>query len=302
MSRPSPALDVVCLGMATHDLVAAVDAYPPADSKTEVVELLEQGGGPAATAAVAIARLGGKVALVAAVGDDGRGERILRELADEGVDVSHCVRPAGSVSPVSMVAVDRSTGSRAIFYYRGTAKLLPAHVDPRLIASARVLLADANLPEAALEACGAARQLGVPVVLDAGEPKPGVEELMALADYPVPPIDAAGRLSGEEDPERAAAALLRGSARAVVVTLGSEGYAVATPAGVWRERAFEVRAVDTTGAGDAFHGAFALALAWGMDVRGAARFAAAAAALKCREPGGRTGLPSLVEVEALLEG
>jgi sugar/nucleoside kinase (ribokinase family) len=286
--------------MATHDLVAAVDGFAPPDSKVRVDDLLEQGGGPAATAAVAIARLGGRVALVSAVGADHRGEQILAELAAEGVDVSGCVRPAGSRSPVSMVTVERVTGSRNIHNYTGTASLAPSDVDPEVVAAAGLLLVDANLPEAAAAACRAARRAGVPVVLDAGEPKAGVEDLVALADYPVPPIGAARWLTGESEPERAALALLRGPARAVVVTMGTDGYVVASAEGVWREPAFRVEVVDTTGAGDAFHGGFAFSLARGTPAREAARFGAAVAALKCRRPGGRTGLPSLAEVEALL--
>ncbi len=300
LSRRSPDFDVLCLGLANHDMVAAVEGYPLPDSKVEVMDLVEQGGGPAATAAVAVARLGGRVAILMAVGDDERGDRILEGLAVEGVDVSRCVRVRGAVSPVSFVVVDRSAATRAIFRYSGTMKLSAADVDPELVASARVLLVDTHMPEAALEAAAIARRSGVPVVLDAGEPKSGLESLMSVADYPTPPLETAQWLSGEQDPERAALAMLRDEARAVVVTMGADGHLVVSGEGMWRERAFEVDVVDTTGAGDAFHGGFALALAQGQPVRDAARFGAAVAALKCREPGGRSGLPTMSEVENLL--
>lgn len=300
MSGSSPRLDVLCVGYACHDLVASVSNFPRIDTKTEVERLLEQGGGPAATASVAIARLGGKVALLSAVGDDERGKRILRDLEAEGVDVSACVADPGTTSPLSLVVVDRLGGTRTIFYASGTMKLRERDLAPELVASAKVMLVDTDLQEATPRACGMARQAGVPVVLDAGEPKPAVHELLPLADYPAPPLETARWLTGEREPEEAARALLRGNARAVVVTMGADGYVVATPEGVWRDPAFRVEAVDTTGAGDAFHGGFALALARGMGAREAARFAAAVAALKCRKPGGRTGLPTLAEVEALL--
>ncbi len=295
-----PAFDVLCLGFANHDMIAAVEGYPPPDSKNEVLDLLEQGGGPAATAAVAIARLGGRVALLAAVGDDQTGERVLREVAAEGVDASHCPRRQGAVTAVSLVIVDRSAATRAVFRYSGTMKLLPADVDPALVKSARVLLIDAHMPEAALAAASIARQGSIPVVLDSGEPKEGLGELMAVADYPAPTAAAARWLTGEQDVERAARSLLREPARAVVATMGAGGYVIATPEAVRREPAFLVDAVDTTGAGDAFHGGLALALAWGQPIEEAARFGAAVAALKCCKPGGRTGLPTLPEVEELL--
>lgn len=299
MSEPMRSLDVLCVGLANHDLLMPVEGYPPPDTKIEVLDLREQGGGPAATAAVAIARLGGRVALLAAVGDDERGKGILAELAREGVEVSFCPRSPGP-SSVSVVIVDRPAGTRTIFRYPGSAELKEEQVDPTLVQCARVLLVDAHMPEAAREATRIAREAGVPVVLDPGEPKTGLERLLEGADYPIPPVETALWATGETDPERAAARLLHEGARAVIVTLGAEGYVVATGEGIRRESAFRVEVVDTTGAGDAFHGGFAFALAQGSPVREAARFAAAVAALKCRKPGGRTGLPTLPEVRGLL--
>ena len=300
MSGSGRSLDVLCVGLANEDVLMAVEGYPPADAKVEVLDLAEQGGGPAATAAVAVARLGGRVALLAAVGDDWRGERILAELEGEGVDVSRCPRLVGASSPLSLVVVDRSAGTRNVFRHPGTATLRPEHVDRDLVLAARVVLVDAHMPEAALAAAGLARGAGSIVLLDVGEPKAEMERLVATADYPVPPLSTAIRMTGETEPERAAAALLHPAARAVIVTMGSAGHVVATREGTWREPAFPVRVVDTTGAGDAFHGGFAFALAQGRPVRDAARFAAAVAALKCRKPGGRAGLPTLPEVKRLL--
>ncbi len=293
-------LDVLCVGFANQDLLLEVDGYPPQDSKIDVRRLMEQGGGPAATAAVAIARLGGRVALVSALGADRLGEQMLTDLAAEGVDTSYCPPLPGVQSALSVVVVDRAAGTRNIFTYRGTAELGPERVDPAAVRRARVLLLDANLPQASLAAARLAHEAGIPVLLDSGVPRPGLETLFAMADYPMPPQITARWATGEEDPERAARAMLRGRAKAVVVTMGADGYVVATPEGVWREPAFKVEVVDSTGAGDAFHGGFAYAFAKGASVREAARFGAAVAALKCRRLGGRTGLPRLPEVEALL--
>lgn len=300
MTQSRTQLDVLCVGYATHDLVAPVPSYPSPDSKVEVPDLGEQGGGPAASAAVAVARLGGRVALVTAVGDDPRGESILSGLTRERVDVSHCHRVPGASSPLSLIVVDRAAGTRTIIYHRGGARLRPEQVPPDLVARARVVLVDSLMPGAALEAARLAQQSGVPVVLDSGEMKPGVRALLASADYPVPPIRAAIDITGQSEPRLAALALLKRGVRGVVVTMGADGYVVASPDGIHREGAFEVDVVDTTGAGDAFHGGFAYGLAREWPIRRAARFAAAVAALKCRKPGGRAGLPSLAEVEAFL--
>ncbi len=293
--------DVLCVGIAVQDVLLSVEGYPPADAKVRVSGVVEQGGGLAATAAVAVARLGGRAALVAAVGDDPRGAQMLEELAREGVDVSACRRCVGAVSPFSTVVVDRFSGTRTIFFCPGSTALPPDAVEPSLVRGARVLLVDALRVEAAERAALVAREAGIPVVFDAGEPGPE-PRLMALADYPIPPLWAAREVSGEGDPERAALALLRAPAKGVIVTMGPAGYVVATSEGLWREAAFEVETVDTTGAGDAFHGAFALGLAWGYPVRRAARLGAAVAALKCRKPGGRMGLPGFAEVRALVDG
>jgi sulfofructose kinase len=303
LSQSTGLLDVLCVGFATHDLLAAVAGYPPSDAKTQVIDLEEQGGGPAATAAVAVARLGGGVALVAAVGDDQRGETILAELEREEVDVSHCRRIPGARSPLSLIVVDRSTGTRSVLYSRGSATLMPEYVPADLVARARVVLVDAMMPGAALEAARLAQEAGVPVVLDAGALKPGVKTLLASVDYPVPPLSTAVQITGESDPGMAALSLLRKGMGAVVVTMGADGYVVASRSeGVIREESFQVKVVDSTGAGDAFHGGFAFALARDYPLRKAARFASAVAALKCRRPGGRAGLPSLAEVQTLLSG
>jgi sulfofructose kinase len=303
LSESTGSLDVLCVGFATHDLLAAVSSYPPSDAKTEVIELEEQGGGPAASAAVAVARLGGRVALVAAVGDDERGETILAGLQREGVDVSHCRRVAGAQSPLSLVVVDRSAGTRSVLYHRGSATLMPEHVPAELVASARVVLVDAMMPGAALEAARLAQQVGVPVILDAGTLKPGVKTLLASVDYAIPPLATAMQIAGESEPGMAALALLRKGMAAVIVTMGHDGYVVASwNDGVIRGESFQVEVVDSTGAGDAFHGGFAFALARDYLVPEAARFASAVAALKCRVPGGRAGLPTLAEVQTLLSG
>ncbi len=293
-------LDVLSLGFANHDLLLVVDGYPPADSKRDALDLLEQGGGPAATAAVAVARLGGRVALLTTVADDQRGERILSDLAREGVDVSYCSRAPGAISALSLIVVDASAGTRTIFRYRGSLRPELERLDPKLVKGARVLLVDGHLPESALQAARIAREAGLPVVLDPGEPKPALEELLGLADYPISPLHTALWATGESDPEQAALGLLRRGAKAAIVTQGASGYLLATEEGVRQEPAFQVKVVDTTGAGDAFHGGFAFALARGRSVEEAARFAAAVAALKCRKLGGRAGLPTLAEVEALL--
>jgi sulfofructose kinase len=303
LAESTGSLDVLCVGFATHDLLAAVSSYPPADAKTEVMDLDDQGGGPAATAAVAIARLGGRVAMVAAVGDDRRGEAILAELGREGVDVSACIRVPGAKSPLSIVIVDRSAGTRSAFSHRGSATLMPEQVPADLVARARVVLVDAMMPGAALEAARLAQEAAVPVVLDAGTMKPGVKTLLASVDYAIPPLATAVQMTGESDPGMAALSLLRKGMVAVVVTMGPDGYALASwNDGVLREGSFQVKVVDSTGAGDAFHGGFAFALARDFDVPEAARFASAVAALKCRKPGGRAGLPGLAEVQTLLSG
>ena len=286
-------LDVFCVGHASYDLVFAVPHHPGPDEKMFADQFIGCGGGPAANAAVIAARLGYQAGFCGFLGNDLYGQMHYAELEGEGVDTRWVVR-GHSATPVSAVLV-KPDGARALVSYKGeTGILSPDDVDFTAV-SAAVLLFDGHEPRIS----GALADRDVPKVLDAGSLHAGTESLMFRVDYLVASEKFARQWLGEDDPERALRMLAERSP-AVVITLGERGLIWMRSGEMGRIAAFEVDPVDTTGAGDAFHGAFAAALAAGMEWTEVLRFASAAGAACCTVMGARPGLPDRTHVERLL--
>lgn len=289
---------VVCVGIAVMDKIFGVTEIPIEPTKVFAKSYKEIGGGPAATGAVAVARLGGDAVLWARVGDDPVGRRIVEEIAEWGV-TPRVRRVPNALSGVSGVLVD-AEGERLIVAFADPdldqdPSWLPFHE----LAEAGAVLADMRWPRASEAVLRRAREVSVPTVLDADLAFDDVaHHLVALADYAVFSRPALVRFSGlpeVEDGLHRAAAICPGT---IGVTIGQDGFVWLEDGQLHRVAGVKVTAVDTLGAGDVFHGAFALAIAEGRAVTDAARFANVAAALKCTRPGGRAGIPTRGEVEA----
>ena len=293
---------VISLGISVLDQVWEVPAIPTEPTKVTAIAQRETGGGMAATAAIAVAALGGRAALWGRLGEDWAAGQLAAMLERLGVDVTYLRRFPDARTPVSAVLVDRA-GERLLAVYPGHG--LPA--DPVWlpldeVAEAGAVLADCRWPEGALALFEAARRHGVPSVLDA-DVLPDPDSLAPLAATADVAIFSERGLAGFTQMTDPAAGLARAAEVApglVGVTLGANGFR-------WREGththqipAFPVGVTDTTGAGDVFHGAYALALAEGRNKREAALFASAAAALKCARGRGWDGLPDRPTVEAML--
>jgi ribokinase len=291
---------VVALGLASYDILGVVPSYPDRDSKVRLSAVALAGGGPAATAAAAAARLGARTAFIGAVGDDDFGRAILRGLAEVGVDVSFAVVAPGGRSPLSFVAIDGGDASRTVFHApTDVAPLVPGAIDWSCLDGAGVLLIDGRQVAAQREAAGRARRAGAIVVLDAERIDDDMRGLLALTDVCIASEALARELA--PDDEGALARLAALGPRDVVVTLGARG-SVGRAAGgpLVRQPIFAVDAVDTTGCGDVYHGAYAVGLVRGDDLAGCMELAAAAAALKCRGLGGRAALPTAAELDAFV--
>lgn len=298
---PQPRFDIICLGHSAVDYLAVVPHMPALDSKMEMLDFSIQGGGPAATAAVTAARLGAGTAFIGQTGDDEFGKYMLRELVKEGVDVSRVVRRVGAGSQFSFIMVDRKTGKRTIVWTRSELPPMQAsQLDENFLRSCRVLHVDRHEPGAARRAAGWVHDSDGIVSMDAGTYKPEVEELLPMVDVLITSHVFARDATGEEDPALCARAMLRGR-KIAGVTLGERGSWFATPDEEFHVPAFEVNVVDTTGAGDVFHGAFAYGLSQCWDARRCAVFASAVAALKCTKLGGRAGIPTREQAEALIK-
>lgn len=299
MSTPAT---VVCLGAAFLDHLFQVDTIPAGPEKTFARAYAHYGGGMAATAAVAVARLGGAARFWGRLGDDAVGDTIAAELTHYGVDVTGIRRIAGAQSPVSAVILDND-GERLLAAFPGDGLAVdPSWLPLKQLDAAAAVLADTRWPEGAAALLDAARQRRLPAVLDAEVgPTPIPVDLITRADHVI--FSAAGleQTTGTTDPAAGLARAQGLTAATVGVTSGAAGYHWLDTAGALRHTpALALAAVDTLGAGDVFHGAYTLALAEGRSVAAAGRFACTAAGLKCARAGGRAAIPDRAEVEARL--
>ncbi len=300
MTKTAPV--IACTGIAVLDHVFTTTSFPKGGGKHFASGYLEVGGGPAATAAVAIARLGGTAHFWGRVGDDATGGRILAELGEWGVDVWHAKLCPDARSPVSAVVVD-DTGERMIIAFAD------AELDPSpdwlpldAVAGLDAVMVDARWPQGSQSVLSAAKAHGIPSVLDAdATPDDAARALMPLASHIAFSTAGLAQITGTEDPSEGLARAADLTDGWVAVTAGDKGC-------YWRDGGrlvhipvFPVTVRDTLGAGDVFHGALALAIAEGRPAEAAIRFASAAAALKCTRLGGRAGIPARAEVEALLQ-
>lgn len=283
---------VVGVGQCSLDFIASVKNYPLEDMKQEALDLTIQGGGPVATALVSLSRLRVRTVFLGQVSDDWAGLDIIKGLKEEGVDTSSVKIEKGGASQQAFIIANRKTSSRTILWMRPTAPpLSPVEVTPGVIKKGDILLLDGLMTDASLKAAGIAKKYGIPIMLDAGRVREGMIELAALSDYIVCSEDFAKGISPDIRVALKKLSLL--SPRAATITLGKRGSITWADGAVFRQSAFKVKAVDTTGAGDVFHGGYIYGLLEGWDIKKTVEFASAFAALKCLKPGGRSGIPTL---------
>jgi len=292
-----PAITHVFAGVATSDTIALVERYPGADERVLASDLVHAGGGPAATAAVAAARLGVSVAFVGSVGDDADADAILGGLMAEGVDVSGVSRVADCRSGSSVVVVDSSQATRAII------NRPPAPI--QLESRARELLAAADwvhVDQSGWEAVSkwwrsATKRPSLSV--DAGNPIDGFSA--DGVDLYVPTVSALRRRYGDGDPEWLLGAAIAEGARTVVATSGSAGsFALATDGRFVHVPGERGALLSTLGAGDVFHGALLAALHHGFDLDHGLRYANHVAFRSCQGLDGRSAIPTHDDVVGAL--
>jgi ribokinase len=292
-------MDVVGLGLCTVDHLFIVDRPPTFERGSSVRGYSTQGGGPVATALAALGKLGANVGFVGRIGDDPAGEFIRQEFHRYNVDTSHLGVQPGAVSSVVLCLVSAETGDRSFSVRAGTAKPLSIEeIDREYLLSGKFLHLD-GFSGPSLAAAKLAREAGVHTVYDAGYYGPGAVELIRFIDTLIA-SEYFARSHSNKPPQEIALEMLDLGPRTACITLGDKGCVVASREGVFHQPAFEVDVVDTTGAGDVFHGAFIYGLLRGYSLRHTAEFASAVAAIKCTKIGGRQGIPTVPEVEAFL--
>jgi sulfofructose kinase len=293
---------IIVIGHSALDRVYRIGAFPAKPTKVRALEHIESGGGTAANAAAAISRLGGEAELWSRVGDDETGRKIVRSLDGAGVDTRHILLLKDTKTPTATVIVDGAGERLVVSEDDHVMPMSPDWLPLDRIASAGAVLSDLSWLEGTIAAFNQARADGVPTLLDVDlGGGPLLTQIVHLTDYVILSAPAFERFTSGADRNERLAGLIAGGARHAGVTLGAKGYSWKTEDGRERhQEAFPVDIVDTTGAGDAFHGAFAFALASGCSDEECARVGSAVAALKCRRLGARAGLPTLSEVDAFL--
>lgn len=294
-----------CLGLGVNavDYLCILDPYPRLDDKVDVRRSSIQGGGPVPTAMVTLAKLGAKVCYVGKVGDDPEGKFVASQLEKEAVDTRYLVVDKKVKTSRAFVWVDKGSGKRTValdrykknHLRRGELRFLNS-------VSTRFVHLDAREPEINISVARWARKQKAQVCLDVGSLRDGVEEVFPFVDHLIVSKRFACGFVKTSDPFEACRTLMDKKFKTVVVTVGEEGCVCGTRKTFFHSPGFRVKVVDTTGAGDVFHGAFIYGLLKKWSLKRTARFANACAALKCRKLGGRAGIPTLREVEGFMGG
>ena len=301
-----PALDIIGLGIACVDVVLRVRDMPRWDDPNVLSRFALADGGPAGTACVVASKLGAQTGFVDTFGNDDMGTIKRGKLEEAGVDLSRAVFREAPEDHIVIVYVNEATGDRTFSFLPEflSMPVLPEELDRDYLTSAQYLHLDCWHVEAALQAARWMREAGKTVVLDAsatGQPIPDpLRKLVSKTDILISGSGFGAMLTGHKDLWQAGLAILELGPRVAVQTEGADGSYTVTREEQFHTPAFKVDVIDTTGAGDTFHGAYLAGLVKGWDCRKIAEFSSAVAAIHSTVLGNRKGIPSMGEVESFL--
>lgn len=304
---PGRLFDAVGLGLNSVDLVSVVAEYPVSNTKQRLQRFARLPGGQTATALAVVRRLGWRASYLGTFGSDELGAFGRASLEEVGVDVGAARIARDATNQFAIVIVDGRSGERTVLWDRHPALRMNADdVPAAAVGMGRILLVDCHETAAAARAARYARAAAMPTILDVEKVRPGIGDLLQQCDAIIAAEAFPTELTGYETPGRALEAMAREyPAPLVAVTLGAEGSLARCGGREFRTASFRVDCIDSTGAGDAFHGGFAAACLQAddepMDLEDALRYANAVAALNCRALGARGGMPTHDEVRWLLE-
>ena len=297
-----PDFDVVGVGLNATDTVILVPHFPPYAGKVAFDEEMMSPGGQVASAMVTCARLGLRTKYVGTVGDDLRGRIQMESLQNTGINLDHVLVRKGVANQTAYIIIDRTTGERTVFWSRPEELRMQAdEMTDEMIGNARLLHIDGHDTEAVERAARIAREHGMPVTVDVDTIYPGFEKVLPHVTHLIASQEWPVAWTKEKDALHALDKVQQEYKIPVAaMTLGSYGSLARVNGQVHYSPAFVVNCVDTTGAGDVFHGAFCYAVLEGMDVPDALEFSNAMAALNCRALGARGGIATAAEARALM--
>jgi len=292
-------VDIVGLGLNAMDTICVLERFPKHNTKVKIREVRTEAGGQVASALATCARFGLTTRYIGSVGDDERGQTQLASLHAAGLHTDWVRVVNGAVTQFAVILLEDGVGERTVLWHHDPLLNYPAaDLVRESITSSRMLHLDGCDNAAALKAARWAREAGVPVLIDIDELyDESTEELLRHVDYLIAAEDFVGKILGDVQPEDAVRMLAdRYGNRVAGITLGERGAIFLEGGRVFWSEGFQVNVADTTGAGDVFHGAFAYGVLrqWPLEI--IARFANAAAGLKCTRIGARRGIPELGDV------
>jgi len=293
--------DVVGMGLNSVDFLCVVPEFPAPNSKMEMLQFSKQGGGQVATAMVALSRWGVKTKYIGKVGGDEFGQFSLDSIRREGIDISSVIIEPSATNQSAAIIVDRSSGERTILWNRDERLAYrERELRKKEVCSGKILHLDGHDIRAALQCARWAKEERIPTVIDLDKVEPLTSELIEHIDFLITSSRFPVVYTGIPDQKEALFELQKQIHGFLCSTLGPEGAVALVNGEFLHLEGLKVNAVDTTGAGDVFHGGFIYGLLQNWDVVQILRFANAAAGLKCRELGGRKGIPTLKEVQRFL--
>ncbi|HZT31557.1 MAG TPA: PfkB family carbohydrate kinase [Bryobacteraceae bacterium] len=297
-----PEFDVVGVGLNATDTLLVVPQFPAYAGKVPFEEEILSPGGQVASAMVACARLGLRTSYIGTVGDDERGRIQMESLRASGIDITHVQQRRHCANQSAYIIIDRSTGERTVLWRRPDClRLDPEEIRPEHITCARLLHIDGHDTPAVERAARLARAAGIPVTVDVDTIYHGFDRVLPHVDYLLTSSEFPVRWTNESDPFKALEMIQQEyGMRVAAMTLGSHGALARQDGRFCYSPAYVVNCVDTTGAGDVFHGAFCYAVLNRMPLAEALDFSNAMAALNCTALGARGGICSPPEIRALM--
>jgi len=292
--------DLAGFGICSVDFLGLVSKYSQSGEKIPLAAFSKQGGGLAGTALTAAARLGAKAAYCGKFGYDEYSEFLLEEFKNDGMNIEHVIFAEGAQPPVAFIHVEKGTGARRIARYWKEFDLQPEALDRSVIQNSRILFLEHHFVAAGIAAAKWSKESGGLVVVDAERQVLGFDQILQSADDIIVSKNFATQQTGSDNPEKAVHLLQKQYGGVVIVTAGEMGAFCRTPENFFHQPAFQVNVVDTTGAGDVFHGAFMAGLIENWPLPKILEFAAAVAAMKCRGLGGRAMIPNREKAKKFL--
>ncbi len=294
--------DVLGIGLNATDTLVIVPHFPAYAGKAPFVEEILSPGGQVASAMVACATLGLSVKYIGTVGDDERGRVQLESLQGTGINIDDVIVRKGCANQTAYIIIDQSTGERTVLWRRDDClRLTPEEITEPQILSARLLHIDGHDTPAVARAASIARKHGIPVTVDVDTIYHGFDKVLPNVDYLVTSSEFPMQWTNERDPFKALATLQKEyGMRVAAMTLGAHGSLALLDGKFYYSPAFVVNCLDTTGAGDVFHGAFCYAVLKGMSMDETLTFSNASAALNCTEIGARGGIRGVEAARSLM--